>query len=92
VDDGYAHEQIISHEFLVIRGNQLRARNRNHDAGLQEAIKWASGVVRKHWTLKPLDRLARAVIFGQSDEATPQFCWVLVEDGKIIQSLDHLNQ
>ncbi len=86
--NGYAHEQIISHEFLVISGNQLRARNRNHDAGFQEAVKWASGVVRTHWTLEPLDRLARAVILGQSDDAAPQFCWVLVEDVKILVSFN----
>jgi DNA-binding CsgD family transcriptional regulator len=86
--NGYAHEQIINHQFLVISGNQLRARNRAHDAGLVEAVRWASGVVRTHWTLEPLDRLARAVILGESEDAAPLFCWVLVEDGKILVSFN----
>jgi DNA-binding CsgD family transcriptional regulator len=86
--NGYAHEQVIDHPFLIISGNKLRARNRLHEAGLQDAVTWAKGVVQTHWTKEPLDRLARAVILGESDDASPQFCWVLVEDGKILVSFN----
>jgi DNA-binding CsgD family transcriptional regulator len=86
--NGFAHEQISNHPFLVISGNHLRARNRMHEANLQDAVKWASGMVRTHWTKEPLDRLARAVILGESEDAAPQFCWVLVEDGKILVSFN----
>jgi DNA-binding CsgD family transcriptional regulator len=86
--NGQAHEQISVHPFLVISGQQLRARNRIHEAELRDAVKWAVGIVRTHWTKEPLDRLARAVILGESDNAAPQFCWVLVEDGKILVSFN----
>jgi DNA-binding CsgD family transcriptional regulator len=86
--NGYAHEQIINHPFLVISANMLRARSRAHEADLINAVKWASGVVRTHWTKEPLDRLARPVILGESDESAPQYCWVLVEDGKILVSFN----
>lgn len=81
--NGPAHEQISNHPFLIISGGRLRARNRIHEKGLQEAVEWASQKVQAHWTQEPLGRLARAVILGESDEAAPLFCWVMVEDGKI---------
>jgi len=86
--NGQAHEQISSHPFLMISGNRLRAKNRKHDITFQEAVDWASGYVRAHWTQEPLSRLAKAVILGESDDAAPQFCWVLVEDGKILVSFN----
>lgn len=86
--NAFAHEQISNHPFLIISGGKLRARNRIHDAGLQEAVDWASRNLRAHWTLEPLNRLARAVILGESDDAAPLFCWVLLEDGKILVSFN----
>jgi DNA-binding CsgD family transcriptional regulator/ketosteroid isomerase-like protein len=86
--NGYAHEQITNHPFLVINGNRLRARNRMHEASLQDAVDWASRNVSAHWTQEPLDRLARAVILGESEDSAPLFCWVLVEDGKILVSFN----
>ncbi len=86
--NGLAHEQISNHPFLIISGNRLRARNRIHETSLQEAVEWASSKLRAHWTEEPLSRLARAVILGESEDSAPLFCWVLVEDGKILVSLN----
>ena len=86
--NGHAHEQISNHPFLIISGNRLRARNRIHETRLQEAVDWASSRLRAHWTQEPLSRLARAVVLGESDDAAPLFCWVTVEDGKILVSLN----
>lgn len=86
--NSFAHEQICQHPSLIISGNRLRARNRIHEIGLQDAVDWASRYVRAHWTQEPLGRLARAVIVGENDDAAPLFCWVMVEDGKILVSFN----
>ena len=83
-----AHEQIASHPSLSISGGRLRARNRNHEASLQAAVDWASRQLHSDTPTSPLSRLARAVILGESDNAAPLFCWVLVEDGKILVSFN----
>jgi DNA-binding CsgD family transcriptional regulator len=84
----YAHEQINNHPFLVISSGRLRARNRAHETNLQHAVGWASQHL--HWNMpssRP-SRLARAVVLGENDNAAPLFCWVLVEDGKILVSFN----
>jgi DNA-binding CsgD family transcriptional regulator len=83
-----AHEQIASHPDLIISGGRLRARSRNHEAGLQAAVDWALSQLHRDTPPSPLNRLARAVILGESDNAVPLFCWVLVEDGKILVSFN----
>jgi DNA-binding CsgD family transcriptional regulator len=86
--NGHAHEQIINHPFLIISSNKLRARNRLHEASLRAAVDWANEKLRAYWTQEPLNRLARAVILGEGEDAAPLFCWVLVEDGKILVSFN----
>jgi DNA-binding CsgD family transcriptional regulator len=82
--NGPAHEQIVSHPALIVSGGRLRARDRIHDTGLQDAVDWASRQLQTHLPPSPPSRPARAVILGESDEAAPIFCWVLFEDGKIL--------
>ena len=86
--NAHAREQITNHPVLIISGGRLRARNRIHEAGLQDAVDWASRQWQTHLPPEPPSRPARAVILGESDDAAPVFCWVLVEDGKILVSFN----
>ncbi len=86
--NAYAREQIANHPVLIISGHRLRARNRGHDAALQDAVDWASRQFQTHLPPEPPSRPARAVILGEDDDAAPVFCWVLVEDGKIMVSFN----
>ena len=83
-----AHEQIASHPALIISGGRLRARNRVYEASLQAAVGWASGQLHRDVPPSPLSRPARAVILGENGNAAPLFCWVLVEDAKILVSFN----
>jgi DNA-binding CsgD family transcriptional regulator len=83
-----AHEQINSHNGLTVSGGRLRALSRSHDNHLKEAVDWASGQKQTHWPLAPFNRHARAVILGENENGAPMFCWVLVQDGKILVSFN----
>ena len=84
----HAHDQISNHPVLIISGGRLRARSRSHDAALQEAVDWASRQWQTHLPPEPPSRPARAVILGEDGDAAPVFCWVLIEDGKILVSFN----
>jgi DNA-binding CsgD family transcriptional regulator len=86
--NAHAHDQITNHPVLIISGGRLRARNRSHDASLQEAIDWANRQMHTHLPPSPPNRPARAVILGEDGNAAPIFCWVLLEDGKILVSFN----
>jgi DNA-binding CsgD family transcriptional regulator/ketosteroid isomerase-like protein len=83
-----AHKQISKHPALIITGGRLRARNRNHESKLQEAVNWANQLTQRASRPTPAGRLARAVILGESEDAVPALCWVLVEDGRILVSFN----
>ena len=83
-----AHEQIASHPALILSGGRLRARNRSREASLQEAVDWANQLSLRASPPAPAGRRARAVVLGEDDSAAPLFCWVLVEDGKILVSFN----
>ncbi len=82
--NGVARKQLVNHPALIISGGRLRARDRIHDTSLQEAVDWAGRQLQTHLPPSPPSRPARAVVLGESDDATPVFCWVLFEDGKIL--------
>lgn len=83
-----AHEQIGSHLGLMVSGGRLRTRDRAHEKQLRDAVAWADRQLKIHWPLAPLDRHARAVILGENENGAPVFCWVLVQDGKILISFN----
>jgi DNA-binding CsgD family transcriptional regulator len=87
-----AHGQIAGHPELIISGGLLRARNRAYEARLQEAVNWMGQQMHMHLPPSPPNHPARAVILSQNDEAAPLFCWVLVEDGKILVSFNDEQQ
>ncbi len=83
-----AHAQINDHPVLVVSAGRLRARNRSREAGLQKAVAWADNHLQGILPPSPPNRPARAVILGESDDAAPIFCWVLIEDAKILVSFN----
>ena len=84
----YAHDQINGHPSLVINGGRLRVRDKSFEPNLQDAVDWAGQHL--YWNSPPVDpgNRARAVLLGENDKACPVFCWVFVEDGKILVSLN----
>jgi ketosteroid isomerase-like protein len=86
--NGAAHEQMANHPALIITGGRLRARNRSHEARLQEVVDWANQLSQRASPPTPAGRLARAVVLGEDDNAVPVICWALVEDGKILVSFN----
>ena len=84
----YAHKKISEHPALIITGGRLRVRNRNHEAAFEEAITWASQTFKSSLLPGLSGRLSRAVVVGESENATPLLCWLLIEDGKLLVSFD----
>jgi DNA-binding CsgD family transcriptional regulator len=82
------HEQINVHPALMISGGRLRARSRSHDDGLQDAVAWGYRQVRVHIPPTTVERVSKVVILGEDDDAAPMFCWVVLEDGKVLVSFD----
>jgi DNA-binding CsgD family transcriptional regulator len=78
-----------NHPGLEIGGNRLRARNRPFNEGLREAVKWAFErlSVNPQKNRGGSDRI-RAVALGEDDEGSPRFCWVFIEDGKVLVAFD----
>jgi DNA-binding CsgD family transcriptional regulator len=83
-----AHEKITCHPALIITGGRLRARNRGRESSFQDAVDWASQLSQRAVPATPPSRLARAVVLGESEDSVPVFCWVMVEDGKILVSFN----
>ena len=84
----FAHERISDHPALFMSGGRLRVRNRIHEEAFEDAIAWASRLLRSHLPPGLGSRLSRAVVLGESENATPILCWLLIEDGKLLVSFD----
>jgi DNA-binding CsgD family transcriptional regulator len=84
--NGPARERLRDHPGLVLAAGRLRARRRDREAGLREAVAWAfrelPGLCR------PTAEMARAVPLGEAEDATPLHCWVILEDGKAHVAFD----
>ena len=83
-----AAERLPGHPGLVVAAGRLRARVREHDAALREAVRRAHGELRSHRPLNVVPRQAWPVALGEDDAASPLFCWVLLEDGRALVSFD----
>jgi DNA-binding CsgD family transcriptional regulator len=81
-----ARERLPGHPGLVLAAGRLRARQRDRDAALREAVTWAFGELRG--LCRPAAEAARSVPLGEDDAATQLHCWVILEDGKAHVAFD----
>jgi DNA-binding CsgD family transcriptional regulator len=83
-----ARERLNGHPGLVAAGGRLRARQRQRDAALREAIGLALHELQSQRPLNVVPKQAWAVSLGADDAAVPLYCWVLLEDGRALVSFD----
>lgn len=84
-----ARERIRDHPALVVAAGHLRARRREGDAALGDALQWAFRELRFHAAPNGATRPARSVMLGETEAAAPLYCWVVLEDGKALVSFDN---
>jgi DNA-binding CsgD family transcriptional regulator len=82
-------DTLLDHPGLVISSNRLRARNRRFDSRLRDAVTWAHEKLcsNPQKNRGGSDR-SRAVLLGDNDEGAPLFCWIFIEDGKVLVAFD----
>jgi len=83
-----ARERLHDHPGLVDAAGRLRARHRDHDAGLRDTLRLAFRELQSQRPLSVAPRQSWPVGLGEDDEGRPLFCWVLLEDGKTLVSFD----
>jgi DNA-binding CsgD family transcriptional regulator len=83
-----AQDRIRDHPGLVVAAGRLRARRRERDAALRDAIGRAFRELKGHVPPRLAAKQAWAVQLGEDDAAAPHYCWVLLEDGKALVSFD----
>ena len=83
-----ARERLPGHPGLVAAAGRLRARRRDRDAALREAVRLACHELRSQRPLNVVPKQAWAVPLGEDGAAVPLFCWVLLEDGRALVSFD----
>ena len=76
------------HPGLVLAAGRLRAKLRDRDAALRDALGWAFRELGAQVPPRLAAGQARAVPLGEDNDALPLFCWVFLEDGKALVSFD----
>ncbi|TDW32384.1 DNA-binding CsgD family transcriptional regulator [Rhizobium azibense] len=67
---------------------RLRARRRDRDAALREAVRLAFRELQSQRPLNIAPKQAWAVALGEDAAGVPLYCWVQLEDGKALISFD----
>ena len=83
-----ARERLRGHPGLVAAAGRLRARRREFDAALREAVRLAFRELESQRPLNVAPKQAWAVALGEDATGVPLHCWVLLEDGKTLVSFD----
>jgi DNA-binding CsgD family transcriptional regulator len=83
-----AHERLNENSLLVMSGGKLRAKNIECEKNLSDAVEWAMRNLNWHKQQNQSGRPSKPVVLGEDDNGTPIFCWVVIEDGKILVSFD----
>ncbi|MCM2476172.1 LuxR family transcriptional regulator [Rhizobium sp. CG5] len=83
-----AQERIYSHPGLASAGGCLRARRRERDAGLRDAVRLAFRELQGQTRISLSPKQAWAVVLGEDAAGAPLYCWVRLEDGKALVSFD----
>ena len=83
-----AQGRMIDHPGLVSATGRLRARQRERDAGLRDAVRVAFRELQSQRPLNVVPKQTWAVPLGEDEAGIPLYCWVLLEDGKALVSFD----
>ncbi|MBX5166611.1 MULTISPECIES: helix-turn-helix transcriptional regulator [unclassified Rhizobium] len=83
-----ARERIRGHPGLVAAAGRLRARRRDRDVALREAVRLAFHELQSQRPLNIAPKQAWSVALGEDAAGIPLYCWVLLEDGKALVSFD----
>ena len=83
-----AQERMRGHAGLVAAAGRLRARHRECDAALREAVRLAFQELQGQRPLAVAPKQTWAVALGEDSNGVPLHCWVLLEDGKALVSFD----
>ncbi|MHC2456678.1 DNA-binding CsgD family transcriptional regulator [Rhizobium leguminosarum] len=83
-----ARERMPGHPGLVAAAGRLRARQREYDPALREAVRLAFRELQSQRPLNIAPKQTWAVALGEDAAGGPLHCWVLLEDGKTLVSFD----
>ncbi|RUM25216.1 LuxR family transcriptional regulator [Rhizobium vallis] len=83
-----ARERMRGHPGLVAAAGRLRARRRDRDVALREAMRLAFHELQGQRPLNIAPKQAWSVTLGEDEAGIPLYCWVLPEDGKTLVSFD----
>ncbi len=83
-----ARDRIGSHAGLVVAAGRLAARQRQSRPLLREALRQAFHELDSQVPLNVSGKQDWAVQLGDDDFSAPLYCWVQLEDGKVMVSFD----
>lgn len=83
-----ARERMHGHPGLVAAAGRLRARRRERDAALRDAVRLAFLELQSQRPLNVAPKQAWVVALGEDTAGVRLHCWVLLEDGKVFVSFD----
>lgn len=83
-----ARERMPGHSGLIAAAGRLRARRREREAALRDAVRLACRELQGQRPLSVAPKQAWAVALGEDGAGVPLYCWVLLEDGKVLVSFD----
>lgn len=81
-----AQERMRDYPGLVVAAGRLRARRRERDGALQDAVRLAFHELQSQRPLNVVPKQSWAVALGEDAAGVPLHCWVLLEDGKALVS------
>jgi DNA-binding CsgD family transcriptional regulator len=84
-----ARERMRGHEGLVVAAGRLKARHRERDAALRDAVRLAFQELQSQRPLAVAPKQTWAVALGEDSNGVPLYCWVLLEDGKALVSFEN---
>ncbi|TCU11748.1 LuxR family transcriptional regulator [Rhizobium sullae] len=83
-----ARERMLGHPGLAAAAGRLRARRRERDVGLRDAVRSAFCELQSQRPLNVVPKQAWAVRLGEDAAGVSLYCWVLLEDGRVLISFD----
>jgi DNA-binding CsgD family transcriptional regulator len=84
-----ARDRMDGHEGLLVSAGRLRARHRQYDAALRDAVRLAFQELQSQRPLAVAPKQTWAVALGDNTNGVPLYCWVLLEDGKALVSFEN---